>query len=53
MPFGKPEFTEQQNNKYFFDFKTSLVCSAKAVQCVVEDRHGVYDLTPLGLRFGK
>ena len=53
VPFGSPKFTEQQGNKYFFDFQTSLVCSASAVQCSVSKGNLTYDLTPLGLVAGK
>ncbi|XP_022790425.1 cation-independent mannose-6-phosphate receptor-like [Stylophora pistillata] len=52
-PFGKPTFAEREekSNKYIFEFQTSLVCSAKAVQCLVSDSgSGVeYDLSPMGL----
>ena len=53
MPFGSPKFIAQEGNKYFFDFQTSLVCAASAVQCsVTGNDNRVYDLTPLGLTSG-
>ena len=52
-PRGEPTFTGQELNKYFFDVQTSLVCSAKAVQCSVKSDGKSYDLTPLGLTDGK
>ena len=53
-PFGEPSFTGQEGNKYFFDFQTSLVCAASAVQCLVTGRdHVAYDLSPLGLTYGE
>lgn len=56
-PFGKPTFAEREekSNKYIFEFQTSLVCSAKAVQCLVSDSgSGVeYDLSPMGLTKGE
>ncbi|KAL9969231.1 hypothetical protein ACROYT_G021424 [Oculina patagonica] len=48
-PFGTPTFTGQEGNKYFFDFQTSLVCSASSVQCAVSGNGKFYDLTPMGL----
>ena len=52
-PFGEPTFSERGGNKYFFDFQTSLVCSASAVQCLVSDGGVEYDLSPLGLTSGE
>lgn len=52
-PFGTPTFSEQEGNKYFFDFQTSLVCSASSVQCAVSGNGKFYDLTPLGLTDGE
>lgn len=52
-PLGEPQFTNQLGNKYFFDFQTSLVCPASAVECFVRKGNLTYDLTPLGLIAGK
>jgi len=52
-PLGEPQFTNQLGNKYFFDFQTSLVCPASAVECFVRKGSLTYDLTPLGLIAGK
>ena len=52
-PLGEPHFTNQLGNKYFFDFQTSLVCPASAVECFVRKGNLTYDLTPLGLIAGK
>lgn len=52
-PLGEPQFTNQLGNMYFFDFQTSLVCPASAVECFVRKGNLTYDLTPLGLIAGK
>lgn len=52
-PLGEPQFSNQLGNKYFFDFQTSLVCPASAVECFVRKGNLTYDLTPLGLIAGK
>ncbi|EDO46654.1 predicted protein [Nematostella vectensis] len=55
-PLGQPKFIEQaseaEGEAYYFDFQTSLACSAKQVQCAIEANGMKYDLTPLALQTG-
>ena len=52
VPIGEPAFTEQVDQKFFFDFQTSLACASSAVQCLLTVNRETYDLSPLGLTVG-
>lgn len=48
IPLGAPEFVRNEENAYYFDFKTSLACRPQPVDCQVQDEKGTqYDLSPL------
>jgi hypothetical protein len=56
VPLGQPKYIEQASEKdgevFYFDFQTSLACSANQVQCDLPNggpNNKSYDLTPLGL----
>ncbi|XP_028411568.1 cation-independent mannose-6-phosphate receptor-like [Dendronephthya gigantea] len=49
---GKPVFIKQEENVYVIEFRTSLVCEPKDVQCDAYDKKQRYNLSPLTLRDG-
>ncbi|XP_070567815.1 cation-independent mannose-6-phosphate receptor-like [Ptychodera flava] len=48
VAIGEPKFVRKEENRYLFDFETSLACLPESVDCLVSDMQGnQYDLSPL------